>query len=167
MNGIRHVWDETWLVHKFLPEIMGVLGKKRHVWQFPLKMLHLGNPPNRETQIPRYLVVQFKLRSWFNLNLYREVEFLDLEDFGGVAFWVESVIREVSFTNSYQKSWVVLEKKDTRMRRVSSTNSFQNSWVVLEKKIISGMGWLRFVGSLKLYVSFLQEPYKREYILQW
>jgi len=28
------------------------------------------------------------------------------------------------------------------------------------------MGWLRLVGSLKLYVSFAIEPYKRDYILQ-
>jgi len=27
------------------------------------------------------------------------------------------------------------------------------------------MGWLRLVGSLKLYVSFAKEPYKRDYIL--
>ena len=29
-----------------------------------------------------------------------------------------------------------------------------------------GMGWLRLVGSLKLYVSLAKEPYKRDYILQ-
>jgi len=29
-------------------------------WQFPLKMLHTRNPPNRETQIPRYLAVQIQ-----------------------------------------------------------------------------------------------------------
>ena len=28
------------------------------------------------------------------------------------------------------------------------------------------MGWLRLVDSLKLYVSFAKEPYKRDYILQ-
>jgi len=28
------------------------------------------------------------------------------------------------------------------------------------------MGWLRLVGSSKLYVSFAKEPYKRDYILQ-
>jgi len=28
------------------------------------------------------------------------------------------------------------------------------------------MGWLRFVGSLKLQVSFAKEPYKRDYLLQ-
>jgi len=28
------------------------------------------------------------------------------------------------------------------------------------------MGWLRLVGSLKLYVSFAKEPYKRDNILQ-
>jgi len=30
-------------------------------WQFPLKMLHTWNPPNRETQIPRYLAVQIQI----------------------------------------------------------------------------------------------------------
>jgi len=29
----------------------------------------------------------------------------------------------------------------------------------------SSMGWLRLVGSLKLYVSFAKEPYKRDDIL--
>ena len=33
-------------------------------------------------------------------------------------------------------------------------------------KFISGMGWLRFVGSLKVSVSFAKEPLKRDYILQ-
>jgi len=28
------------------------------------------------------------------------------------------------------------------------------------------MGWLQLVGSLKLQVSFANEPYKRDYILQ-
>ena len=28
-----------------------------------------------------------------------------------------------------------------------------------------GTGWLRLVGSLKLYVSFAKEPYKRDNIL--
>ena len=31
---------------------------------------------------------------------------------------------------------------------------------------ILDIGWLRFVGSLKFYVSFAKEPYKRDYILQ-
>ena len=28
------------------------------------------------------------------------------------------------------------------------------------------VGWLQLVGSLKLYVTFAKEPYKRDYILQ-
>jgi len=32
--------------------------------------------------------------------------------------------------------------------------------------IILDMGWLRLVGSLKLYVSFAKEPYKSDDILQ-
>jgi len=34
------------------------------------------------------------------------------------------------------------------------------------KNIGSSMGWLRLEGSLKLYVSFAKEPYKRYYVLQ-
>ena len=34
------------------------------------------------------------------------------------------------------------------------------------KNIGGSMGWLRLEGSLKLYVSFAKEPYKRDYILQ-
>jgi len=36
----------------------------------------------------------------------------------------------------------------------------------LSSFIIHDMGWLRFVGSLKLQVSFAKEPYKRDDILQ-
>ena len=32
--------------------------------------------------------------------------------------------------------------------------------------VVSAGGWLRLVGSLKLYVSFAKEPYQRYYILQ-
>jgi len=32
--------------------------------------------------------------------------------------------------------------------------------------IYGGMGWLRLVGSLKLWVSFAKEPYKRDCVLQ-
>jgi len=35
-----------------------------------------------------------------------------------------------------------------------------------ESLVFSSMGWLRWVGSIKLLVSFAKEPYKREYILQ-
>jgi len=31
---------------------------------------------------------------------------------------------------------------------------------------LASMGWLRLVGSFKLYVSFAKEPYKRDHILQ-
>ena len=36
---------------------------------------------------------RFRLRFLFNLNLYEESEIVDLVDFGGVAFSVESVTR--------------------------------------------------------------------------
>jgi len=39
-----------------------------------------------------------------------------------------------------------------------------NSWQFEEER--PGMGWLRLVGSLKLQVSFAEEPYKRDDILQ-
>ena len=35
------------------------------------------------------------MRFWFNLNLYEEFEFLDVLDFRGVAFSMESVISDI------------------------------------------------------------------------
>ena len=43
---------------------------------------------------------------------------------------------------------------------VSSTH------VVSTPQINPVMGWLELVGSIKLYVSFAKEPYKRDVILQ-
>jgi len=66
-----------------------------HIWQFPLQMLHLRNPPNPETQIPRY---KLRLDQNVNSNSYREIpnaeksKFLDLVDCGSVAISVETVI---------------------------------------------------------------------------
>jgi len=61
--------------------------------QIPQKMLHPRNPPNRETQIPRY---KFKVNQNPNLNLYREIprnlSFSIWLDFGDVTFSVETVI---------------------------------------------------------------------------
>ena len=37
---------------------------------------------------------------------------------------------------------------------------------VWHDSLIGTIGWLQLVGSLKLYVSFAKEPYKRDYILQ-
>jgi len=56
-------------------------------------MLHPRDPPNPESQIPRY---KFKLNQHLNLNLYREIlrdlEFLDVVDFGSAALSVKTVI---------------------------------------------------------------------------
>ena len=65
----------------------------RSIRQIPQQMLRPRNPPNQDTQIPRY-------RSKFNRNLYlnlysretEESECLDLVEFRGVAFSVENVI---------------------------------------------------------------------------
>ena len=35
-----------------------------------------------------------------------------------------------------------------------------------QKRAVNTMGWLWFVGSMKLQFSFAKEPYKRDYILQ-
>jgi len=47
-----------------------------------------------------------------------------------------------------------------RMERFSNDSSIVISYSKL------GMGWLRFVGSIKLQVSVAKETYKRKYILQ-
>ena len=36
----------------------------------------------------------------------------------------------------------------------------------MKNDVLDGMGWLRLVGSFKLYVFFAKEPFKRDYILQ-
>ena len=43
--------------------------------------------------------------------------------------------------------------------RVSDVSYWRRRW-------IPSMGWLRWVGSLKLQISFAKEPYKRDYTLQ-
>ena len=58
------------------------------VWQFPMKMQHFRNPPNRETQIPRYLAIQIQIGIWICTE---EFEFLDSVDFGGAVFSVQTV----------------------------------------------------------------------------
>jgi len=50
------------------------------IWQFALKMLHLWNPPNPKTQIPRY---KFKLNQNLNLNLHCELPKDLVSRFGG------------------------------------------------------------------------------------
>jgi len=63
-----------------------------YVWQFPLKLLHLQNPPNRETQIFwRYLVVQIQFEIFFDLNLCRGIWVSELVGFGFLLLSVESV----------------------------------------------------------------------------
>ena len=66
--------------------------------QFPLKMLHSRNLPNRETQFTRYLVVQ-KIRIWIRTQ---EFEFLEMVDFGGVALSVASVIQNWLYTQNFK-----------------------------------------------------------------
>jgi len=41
--------------------------------QFPLKMLHPPNPPNRDNQIPQHLALQILMRFWSSMNLHRGI----------------------------------------------------------------------------------------------
>jgi len=62
------------------------------IWQFPLKVLHPPNPPNRES-------LHFSVSCGTNVNwdfdwiwiCTEKFEFLDLEDCGGVAFPAETI----------------------------------------------------------------------------
>ena len=75
-----------------------------------INMLHPRNPPNQETQIPRY---RFKLNQNFNLNLYgekpRNLSFFDLTDFRDAAFSVRNLsfsIWRISGMQNFQlKVW--------------------------------------------------------------
>jgi len=44
---------------------------------------------------------------------------------------------------------------------------YVHAYVHVNDFIFVHMGWLRWVGSLKLYVSFAKEPYKRVYGVAW
>ena len=58
-------------------------------------MLHPLDPPNRETQISRYLVVQIQIEILISCEFVpRNFGFLDSVDFGDVVFSVESAIRD-------------------------------------------------------------------------
>jgi len=75
------------------------------VRQFPLKMLHPRNSPNRKTQI------QIKPRSKFEFVPIdtEESKFVDLVGFGGVSSWVETVIHVCSLVcDSNYWSWMSL-----------------------------------------------------------
>ena len=62
--------------HTHTPTFLSYERNLQVVWQFPLKMLHPRNPPNQESQIPWYLVVQIQ---------------------SGFLVWFESVTRNLSF----------------------------------------------------------------------
>ena len=51
-------------------------------------------------------------------------------------------------------------------QRNAATTGRNASKVSSLLNIVDTMGWLRLVGSMKLYVSFAKEPYKRDDILQ-
>ena len=61
--------------------------------QIPLKMPHHRNPPNPETQIPRYKMKENEPKVQFEFvpRSTERSEFFDLVGFGGAAFSVESV----------------------------------------------------------------------------
>jgi len=53
---------------------------------------------------------------------------------------------------------------DLILRSQSNWSLLKGMWQTRCREL--DMGWLRLVGSLKLWVSFTKEPYKRDYILQ-
>ena len=53
-----------------------------------------------------------------------------------------------------------------KWQKYTKENVPQRSDLGTQKDTEIDMGWLRLVGSLKLYVSFAKEPYQRDYILQ-
>ena len=70
--------------------------------------------------------------------------------------------------NAHTQVWLQTSSV-TRLIHVcgmSHSHAWHECKVGINKYTHSGMGLLRLVGSLKLYVSFAKETYKREYILQ-
>ena len=61
----------------------------------------------------------------------------------------------------YVITWMFQRKKRNRETRVTPLHTYTYTCVHVQT-----MGWPRSVGSLKSYVSFVKEPYKRDDILQ-
>jgi len=86
--------------------------------------------------------------------------------------WVISNMYGASYDSiwSYSPSFLFLsfESRHTYMSHVTHVKKIWVIWNLYAAAMIASeaMGWLRFVGSLELYVSFAKEPYKRDHILQ-
>ena len=58
--------------HSFLAEIHGLFGG--YLWQIPLKLLHLRDPPNQKPRIPEYLAVQIQIPQYLAVQI--QIEYL-------------------------------------------------------------------------------------------
>ena len=58
------------------------------------------------------------------------------------------------------------DTQDEELKYIDTENGDTEDARTKEGDPIHGMGWLRLVGSSKLQVSFAEEPYKRDDILQ-
>ena len=75
----------------------------------------------------------------------------------------------VATVSSIHKIIGLFCKRDLYKRRYSAEETYDYIDPTDRSHPITGdyrMGWLRFVGSLQLYVSFANEPYKQAHILQ-
>ena len=91
--------------------------------------------------------------------------------------WVTNSMSRLMYTIVYSKSSLSISRLSDFGCVANTTNStihlkLTNSlsrlrYTIAYCQIMSlDMGWLQLVGSFELYVSFAQEPYKRDYILQ-
>jgi len=75
--------------------------------------------------------------------------------------WMSHVTHMNESCRTYE--WVMLH---IWMRHVTHMSESCHTCVPWPIHLAMNMGWLRLVGSLKLYVSFAKDPYKRDDILQ-
>ena len=80
----------SYVGHDSLIGLWSSLWHHSFIQQFPLKVQHPRNPPNREFRIPRFSRYKFKLRSWFNLNLYQGIWVSGFDGFGerSICTWI-------------------------------------------------------------------------------
>ena len=90
-NLRKKIFDTKFVLEKASKEPF-LMFTTRSCNRFYWKCYTFWNPPDRETQISRYLAVQIHIEIFGLIWIFtEEFEFLDLMDFGGVAFSVESV----------------------------------------------------------------------------
>ena len=79
ITNIRLYWQTRYVLDPYAHNQYYMFSTRMfHVRQIPLKLLHNRNPPNPETQISRYLVVQIQIEMLFSFECVQRI----------LSFWI-------------------------------------------------------------------------------